>query len=79
MNEKTISWYAFNEKDKAMIAKAMSEHTKYKRPDWMLRMLELGKPSIVMGKNDTGMYMRIAPESEDVMRVIFDNYQNSKR
>ena len=68
--EQKVNWQDLEEWDQNIIAATFSKAIKYKKPDIMLRVLNLANPFLIMGKG----YTRIAKESEEICKLLMTQY-----
>lgn len=74
--EFTMQWETFSSADKAMVVDslAVAFSISKTKTDTLLRIFNLAKPEIIIGKNDTGAYCRLAETSRDVVTVLMREY-----
>lgn len=67
-------WESFDRSDRRIIVRVHCNKTGYRDQDYMFRIYELAKPSIILGKKDGVTYCRIAKESEELLTILINNY-----
>lgn len=69
-----VEWESFNSREQRSIIKVHNDRVGYNNDDHMLRIFNLAKPVIVIGKKDGKTYCRVDYDSRDVLRLLIESY-----
>jgi len=74
--EFTIQWDEISESDKVQLTFNMVQALKVpnNKSDTLKRIFDLAKPGIVLGRNESGAYCRLSPDSKEIVELLMKNY-----